>query len=316
MIKEEINTTGKKGRTNFFVKLLLLLVVVFALDYGIGAALKQYYFKQQSGQLYRTTYSMEQTQADVLVFGSSRANHHYDPDVFEKGLNLSYYNVGRDGNYIFYHCAVLKSVLKRYHPKIVVLDFMNSEFTTNKEAYDRISSLLPYYKTHPEIQSIVNLKSRFEKIKLLSSIYPYNSLLFTIAAGNSEFNKQRVSDIKGYVPLKNVSTEPARVRDYETNYEIDSVKVNTYEDFIKACAAANVKLYVVCSPGLQITTTEDHSVAIGKDIARAHQVSFIDFTWDSSFYNNHQLFSDFVHLNDKGARIFSQKLVDSIKLRP
>ena len=106
-------------------------------------------------------------------------------------MKLSFYNAGRDGNFMFYHLAVLKGVLNRYSPKIVILDFVAEEFAQNQYSYDRLSSLLPYYKSHPEMRSIINLKSKYEKIKLLSQIYPYNSLMLTIAVGNSGVNKRK-----------------------------------------------------------------------------------------------------------------------------
>ena len=42
-------------------------------------------------------------------------------------MKLSFYNAGRDGNFMFYHLAVLKGVLNRYSPKIVILDFVAEE---------------------------------------------------------------------------------------------------------------------------------------------------------------------------------------------
>ncbi|MBS1509713.1 MAG: hypothetical protein JST86_02635 [Bacteroidetes bacterium] len=308
-------TTQSPWRKNFFVKAALLLVIVYCIDFTLGKLLSHFYFTQQSGLLYRTTYSMEKTQAGFLVFGSSRANHHYNPEVLEKKLNMSYYNAGRDGNFIFYHYAVLKSVLKRYRPKIVVLDFLTGEFGPNKDAYDRLSSLLPYYKTHPEIRPIVNLKSEFEQYKLVSNIYPYNSLLFTIFAGNAAFNKERAGDIQGYVPLKNIWNEPAKNMDFETHYTIDSIKVNTFESFIHDCKEAGVKLYVVCSPILQHSAVEDYSVSIAKDIASKNGVQFFDYSRDTSYSNHSNLFSDVFHLNDDGAKIFSAHLADTIHIK-
>jgi hypothetical protein len=201
---EKLTTTAtvSKGYKKFFIKLFIFLAIVVLFDFAIGAALRHYYFKQESGVQYRTTYSMEQTKADLVIFGSSRATHHYVPDVFEQRLNMSYYNVGRDGNFIFYHYAVLKSILKRYTPKIIILDISGAEFSVGQDSYDRLSALLPYYKTHPEIRPIVELKSEYEKIKLASSIYPFNSSIITIALGNAEFNKKRNDDTEGYVPLK------------------------------------------------------------------------------------------------------------------
>ena len=180
----------EREHPHFLVKLFLFLIIVFLLDFATGSILKYLYYKQDSGLLYRTTYAIDSTKADVLIFGASRANHHYYPGAFEKRLHMSCYNAGRDGNDIFYHYAILQGVLKRYTPKIAILDFAREEFFKNQESYDRLSSLLPYYDRHPEMRSIIQLKSPYEKYKLLSKIYPYNSLIFTIAVGNTGFNKK------------------------------------------------------------------------------------------------------------------------------
>lgn len=304
---KENKSTSAKG---FLIKLLLVFGIVAVVDYAVGSVLEYYYFKQQSGLQYRTTYSMEQTNQDVLVFGASRANHHYHPDIFEKRLNLSYYNVGRDGNPLFYHYAVLKCVLKRYTPKIVILDFTGEEFRVNSQSYERLSSLLPYYKRHPEIRQIIELRSPYEKIKLLSSIYPYNSSIFTIAVGNAEFNKKRRGDIKGYVPLDGVWNEPIITDNKQSRYPIDSNKVKTYDLFIKDCIRSGTKLYIVCSPYYFKTTQTDISFSIAKGIAEKNNIPFFNFFKDSVFTNNSSLFSDMVHLNDNGAKVFSNKVVD------
>ena len=107
----------------FAVKLSILIVTLVVLDYTIGSLLNLFYFKQKSGTLYRTTYSLEKTNADFIIFGSSTANHNYYPQLFQKRFNMSCYNTGRDGISVFYQYAVLKAILKRYSPKIVIYDF-------------------------------------------------------------------------------------------------------------------------------------------------------------------------------------------------
>jgi hypothetical protein len=255
---------------------------------------------------------METTKADLLIFGSSRANHHYQPDVFEKQLNLSYYNVGRDGNSIFYDYAILKSILKRYSPKLIILDFKAQEFIKRKENYDRLSFLLPYYRTHPEIRSIIKLKGPYEKLKLLSSIYPYNSSMFTIAVGNAKFNVKRTMDIKGYIPLTKVWNGSIQIDSSSYKYDIDSTEVKVYESFIQDCIHSKIQLYIVCSPYFIKYGHTDYSLAIGQEIAKKNNLMFFDYSQDSLFMNNSELFSDASHLNDNGARIFSGMLVDTI----
>ena len=313
-----IQSSFHKIRNNpylfFIFKSIALFVILFCLDFIIGNTLSYFYFKQESGLQYRTTYSIDSTKADLLVFGSSRANHHYYPDIFEKRLNLSYSNVGRDGNPIFFHYAVFNAVLKRYSPQVIFLDFVAGEFKQSQDSYDRLSSLLPYYKTHPEMRSIIELKSQNEKLKLCSSIYPYNSEFLAIAAGNAEFNKKRRGDIKGYVPLTKTWNGLMPIDSTSFKYELDSMKIKIFEAFIQDCIDSNVKLYIVCSPYYIKFNRPDYSLILAQEIANRHQIPFFDYSNNPVFMNNTKLFADPGHMNDEGAKVFSNMLIDKINI--
>ncbi|TSA57815.1 MAG: hypothetical protein D4R41_05765 [Sediminibacterium sp.] len=296
----------------FVLKALLLIVFVFLIDCTIGTTLQYFYFKQESGFLYRTTYAIEKTKADVLIFGSSRASRHYNPNIFKDRIHLSCYNVGHDGNFILYQYAVLNAVLKRYQPKLIILDITRGEFAIRQNDYERLSALLPYYKGHEEIRPIVQLKSPYEKLKTLSFIYPYNSLLFSIAVGNAEFNKQKMKDIDGYVPIDKIYSGSMATTDSLPNYVMDSIKVKTYESFIHDCEKNKIKLVIVCSPYLFKNTNTDNSINLAKAIAIKNKIPFHDFSTDTSFVNHSQLFADSIHLNNGGATIFSNKVIDRI----
>jgi hypothetical protein len=207
---------------------------------------------------------------------------------------------------------VLKGVLKRYSPKVVILDFIDGEFRQYQDSYDRLSSLLPYYNRHPEMRSIIDLKSKYEKIKMLSYIYPYNSSLFTIAVGNAEFNKKRSGDIKGFIPLTETWNAAIQIDSSSYKYEIDSVKVKAFESFIQDCIQSKVKLYIVCSPYYIKSTHTDYSIVLGREIAQRNNIMFFDYSKDSVFINNSKLFADIGHLNEAGARVFSNMLIDKI----
>lgn len=296
----------------FFFKFIVLFIFVFVSDFLLGNLLSYYYFKQKRGADYLTTYSIDSTKADLLIFGSSRASHHYQPSIFENHLNLTCFNVGRDGSFIFYHYAVLKAILKRYSPKIIILDFNDGEFSKNESDYDRISVLLPYYKSHPEMRSMIELKSPYEKLKLLSKIYPYNSSLLIIAGGNAIFSKKKREDINGYIPLTRVWDDSIKNQNPPVKYEIDTTKVKIYESFITDCLSSNVKLYVSCSPHFIKYTHKDYSILLAQEIAKKYNVKFLYHLQDSVFINNSKLFADPLHLNDKGAQLFSTNVADSI----
>lgn len=312
-MKARSGNAGKKNAVKkFFFKLILLFTILFVLDFIIGNILSYYYFKQQKGADYLTTYALDSTKADLLIFGSSRANHHYDAHVFEKRFDQSYFNAGRDGNFIFYNYAILKGVLKRYAPKSIILDFTYGEFSKNQDSYDRISSLLPYYKSHPELRPIIELKSRYEKLKLLSAIYPNNSLLLIIAGGNKMFSDKKEEDFQGFIPIFHVWNQPIETDNTPVKYETDTTKIKIFDSFIQDCLNSKVKLYIVCSPYFLKSNHDDYSVKLAKEIAKRNNISFFDFSHDSAFLNNRELFSDPSHLNAVGAKIFSNKLIDSI----
>jgi hypothetical protein len=306
---------NKQQRIQFrslFIKAVLLIVIVFLLDFSIGSALDFFYFKQESGFLYRTTYAIEKTKADLLIFGSSRASRHYHPTYFTSRLGMSCYNVGHDGNFILYQYAVLSAVLKRYQPKLIVLDITRGEFAIRQNDYERLSALLPYYKRHSEIRAIVQLKSPYEPFKNLSFIYPYNSLLFSIAVGNAEFNKQKMKDIDGYVPIDKIWTQHIPDSMSLSNYPMDSIKIKIYQSFINDCVSKNIKLVIVSSPYLFKVNNTDNSIALAQAIALKNKIPFLDFSTDSFFVNNKQVFADSIHLNNRGATIFSNKVIDKI----
>ena len=305
--------TKRKIILTFFTQLLLLMVLVIILDIVIGNVLSHFYFKQNKGEEFRTTYSIESTTGDILIFGSSRGARQYKPDVFEQRLGLSYYNVSREGYFMFYHEAILRAVLKRYTPKIIILDFRYGEFRKKQEYYDRLSCLLPYYKTHPEIRPVIELRSKFEKLKALSSIYPYNSLLYKIAARNASSYKEERSVTKGYIFNENIWSKPIQRSIDTEQYDIDENIVKSYECFIKSCTDRNIKLLVVVTPYFSIKNMPDASISSAIAIAKKYNVSFIDYSQDTLFLNRAELVADPIHLNDKGAIFLSNMLVDSLK---
>jgi len=294
-----------------FINIIIVVVIVFVLDYAIGSALRYFYFKETSGVHYRTTYAMESADAEVLVFGSSRANHHYVPEIFEDSLKKTFYNTGRDGIEMFYHTALLKSILKRYKPQIIILDYAGT-FDKSDAAYDRLTALLPYYKTHEEVRDIAELKSPFEKFKLMSQIYPFNSEVLAIAMGNLESNKKRKSDNKGYVALnkewQNEIDSVGNIKKYET----DPVKIAVFKEFLSLAKNSGAEVFVIYSPVFK-KTNMNQEIDICKEICDAENIPFWDYSRDSTFLSNKKLFQDVEHLNNAGAVLFSDFIVKRMK---
>jgi hypothetical protein len=308
------NITNNKYQF-FALKLILFFLIIFTLDFAIGKLISNLYFKQKTGRQYRATYSIEKTNEAILIFGSSRAYHHYIPSVIEDKLKKSSYNTGSPGQYTVYNYAVLKSVLKRYSPQIILLDISPGEFGIGSETYDRLSFLLPYYQKHEEIRPIVNLRSPYERIKVLSSIYPFNSSLLMILGGNSAYFIKKNIDQKGYKPLLETLNQPIEPDTTYSTYSLDNNKVNSYEKFIKDCIDKNIKLFVFISPTFIKSKNSEYSVVVAKEIAKRNNIAFFDYSNDTTFTNNPKLFADIGHLNETGSKVFSNLITDSLILK-
>ena len=298
---------------NFLLKLLAFFAVIFLLDFSIGSVLKFFYFRQESGYDFSTTYSIEKTKADIVIFGSSRARNIFNTSIFGKEMGMTCYNAGRVGEPVFYHYAILKSILKRYTPKIVLLSFDAGNFSIKQDAYDRLAVLLPYYDNHPELRSLIEMKGPHEKVKLVSNLYPYNSLLLSMITGNSAYGKRKYNDSNGFKSLRRNFFGALPTFDYSIEKELDSIKVNTYRAFILDCIRANVQLFIVCPPYMINSIGNDLSIIEGKKLAQEFHINFLDYSRDTFFTKRMELFADYRHLNEKGVELFSNKVIENIK---
>ncbi len=297
----------------FFKNLLIVLFFIVLADQMVGAVLRYFYFRQESGLEYQTIYSMNKTSEDVLIFGSSRASHHYIPSIITDSTGYSCYNTGREGNFTLYELAILRGVLKRYKPKFIVVDFTVKEFLEFPGSYDPLSNLLPFYRGNPDIHDIIKLRGDYEPLKLRSAIYPFNSLMPVILVGNMEYNKKRKANDKGYFALHGKMKQPPQALQLDKKYPVDSNKVNAFRSILELCNSKNIPVMVVVSPYYDKYSSQDYSVELAKEIAAKHDVPFYDFLQYSPIAGNPEMFHDKDHLSYSGARILSEKIASLIR---
>jgi hypothetical protein len=219
--------------------------------------------------------------------------------------------VGSPGQGVLFDYALLKSVLKRYTPRLIILDVNLREFKYSKDYYDKLSFLLPFYKEHEEIRPIVDLKSPMEKYKLWSSIYAFNSSFLIIVGGNSSYYKKRYTDVDGYKPLTRVWDKPMEDWDWY-EYKFDTVKINMFKAFVDDCQKAGTRLIIVSSPRYIIFHQKEESIALIEKIAREKKVDFLDFINDTTFTNHREYFDDAAHLNTQGSEFYTNLIVDKL----
>ena len=228
----------------FLRKATLFIVTLALCDFLVGSALRYFYFRIEQGPFARTTYAVNTMKKDLLIFGSSRAENHYSSEILEREWGPSFYNLGAPGQAIFYHLGILRAVLARYSPKVIILNADTYDFDASRESYDRLSSLLPYFRSHKEMRSIISLRSKFEELKLVSQIYPFNSMILTIIEGN--LGPIDIDD-RGYKPLTGVWKEPLAHRDFHDT-TMDQEKSAAFQSFLSEASRSGARVFVVDPP--------------------------------------------------------------------
>ncbi len=294
----------KSGK--FFVTLLLV-------DLIFGFAARQVYFSQKTGKQARITHTIANASSEIFIFGSSHANRHYIPKIFEEELELTTHNAGVQGQGIIFHNALQKIVLKRIKPKLIILNIDYNWLYEREDAYERLSDFNPYYWQHREIiKPVISIKSKFSDVKLLLKAYQNNSTI--VHAIRYFFSPQK--DYNGYLPLSGSMENPKKIITHLHQQEqlLDKNFINAFSSFIQSAKRNDIDLLLVLSPlANNENITNTNSMKKMKEIATEEKIPLINLNGSSHFKKKYYLFNDASHLNDKGATLFSKIITDYIK---
>ncbi len=289
----------------YLIKIILFFVAVVVVDILFGVACQYMNDHSKGGGVKSRYYVCKESTEDVLVFGSSRAKHHYVPDIIEDSLGMTCYNTGEDGNGIILCYGFLKMITARYSPKLIIYDVTGFDMYED-DNMKYLDLMKPYYY-EPGIDSIfweVNPKSR---IMMLSNLYRFNTTCLRVI-GNYIHPMNNYP--KGYLAIyKTMDYEP----EYKEEVKIeDTLKIHYFEEFIKLTHNKDIKL-VCCSSPYYKAPSNDNNYQPIKQLCERYDVPFYYFGADLVISQNKSFFSDRTHMNDKGARLYTSKLISVIK---
>lgn len=294
----------------FLLHILLFFAVVFMVDLIFGKAMDHCYLHAKGGDEYEMNDVCIKNQYDVLVMGSSRAHHHYDPGVIADSLGMSCYNAGKDGNGVILMYGMYKLISERYKPLLVIYDiaqgfdiYVNPQDQNNT----RYLSLLKPYARSPHMGRIFESYSWQEWVKTYSNLYRYNS----ISVGTIEhFLRAAPFDKDGFEKRVGTMNYEPELNEKFLNAEVDPFKLKYFEDFILTLKEDDVPLICVLSPCYKAESSDVYNPA--KELCTKHGISVWDYYADAEISNNRDYFKDRTHMNEQGAKTFSAKLAHDL----
>lgn len=304
------------------LSVLVLAALLFTVDRVVGRQLAVRFRVSSSDEADAIGRGLA-ARAPVVICGSSRALHHYDPQVLEQRLGVPAWNFGRDGQFAsFYPYAVTELMLEQYAPRLLILEVDEQTFA-GRDPMATLNVLLPYANDHRSVAELVNHRSRYERIKRWSRIYPYNSLLLSLygsGAGFSRSSARGFSGLQGEMSEQDASVGPdttAARRIADRPPVEDALKMRYLRQLITELRAHRVAVVAMRGPHLlrnEQDRDRDRRIALRvRACFDSLGVREFDFsTRTCAALNDRHLFWDWSHLNGRGAAQFSSLAVDSI----
>ncbi len=295
----------------FILKVLLFFVVIAIVDIVFGFAMANVLKHTNKGDWGRNNYIFNEVKTDVIILGSSRAIHHYNPRIIADSLGMSCYNCGEDGMGIFLMWSRYQAIRERYKPKLIIYEVIPEYDLLGDNDNQRYLKFLRPYCDSSFISSVISDMSFREGVKLWCHMYLYNSVFLDILAQRVSKDSSTAKEYS-YSPLTGqMDYDPKRVEEEGVSQPFDSLKITYMEKLIIQCEKDGTKLFFTASPKYRSFSDIDYQPL--KELCRVYEVPFINHYCDSDYCENPIYFVDASHLNISGAESYTSLLASEIK---
>ena len=288
----------------YIIRILLFFAIVVLIDICFGKVFDYMVSHSKGGNTKETYDLLMKDQYDIVIMGSSRATHHYIPQMIEDSLRMTCYNAGADGNGIILMYGRYKLITNRYNPKVILYDVVRgfdiAEYPEDDHNRRYLAGLKDYF-FQPGIKEIFTDVSSAEGIKNYSGLFRYNGDYFNHL--RNFLTTMPMSD-KGYLPLHGEMKSEPEKGDKSTPV-LDTLKLSYVRALAVDAKSRGIELIFIASPRYG---ADSSSVQPVKDIAEELGIPFWDYMDDPNFQKLNY-FKDFAHLNDEGAGKFTNEII-------
>ncbi len=295
----------------FLLKILLFVAVLALIDILSGYCFPVLRSWAKSGQTYKIEYISNVCTDDIIILGSSRADHHYVPSVFEEDLNHTCYNAGEMGCGIIPAYARYKMISKRHKPKLVIYEVTPGYDYLEDNDYSAYVGTLRQYLNDKDIKEVyLDFSDKLERIRIVSNLYRNNSKLVK----NLKDAILSTPSYKGYEPLYGTLPSNYSSKRSKTGYEllgVDTLKYNYLTRLVEDTKKDGVPLVFAISPiyGNGQLPSEYHYII---DLCEEHNIPIINNSYCSGI-SEASYFQDSEHLNHEGATLYSHYVANQVK---
>lgn len=295
----------------FVLKATLFVLTMVLVDFLSGLLFSELNSHAKGGNTRLNYYLANECDADVLVMGSSRALHHYVPQIVDS-LGGKAYNLGGDGMGVILSLGRYRLCAENKIPKIVILDI--SSFDYVKDDKSKYLKFLRPYGDREKIRNIISqIGEPFLQLKMMSNMYRNTS---RIIHNIGDLFVQENLNYRGYKPIFKTcqNCDETTVFVDDSSFVLDSVKLNIFDQFVNEVSRHGAKLYLSVSPVYSFSRVDKLPIlyAYAEELSKKYNVPLINNFFVQGISDDANLFSDATHLNNDGAIAFSHKFIKDV----
>jgi len=305
-----------------FLFFLLATITFLPIDYFISFHLKKSKIYSSGEYTVWNDIYNGNINADLLIFGSSRAFNHINPLILEDSLNISAYNLGIEGHNFWLEYFRYSEYRKHNKkPKYILISIDMWMLDKRYDLYNNVQ-FLPYMLFNKDIYQFTN---SYKGFKFFDYYFPLVRYIGQRKSVNESFNmflnipdtlKHRIKGFGATEGEWNDDFDRARdsMRYYKAEPHLQTVEL--FDKFIADCKKEDVKLFFVYTPeyieGQAFTINRAEIMSIFSGLSQKEGIVFIDYS-DNEICKHKENFLNASHLNEKNSLIFSRMLASDLK---
>ena len=289
--------------------LLLSFSIIFS-DWILGKIFEHLYNNSKNYTIRKLNNSINYSSADIIILGSSRAQHHYIPKILVNNTGQSVYNCGFGGQGLGFSYIQLRMLTKRYTPKLVILD-VSPNILLDQSSDEKMKILTPYARQDTCILNLLTNGKYYERIKYVSNLYLYNSTFVNLISG---LFFKKIDSLDGFIPLHGIIDSLNYNYYYIKQNKIPASKFVYLSKIINLCCSKAIPIIIIVSPILYSDDNLNMLINQIKLFCTAYKnIQFIDDSKFEKTYLRYKKFQDSYHMNYEGAYDFSVEISNYLK---
>lgn len=297
--------------------LLIFAAALVATDRALTPTLARLYAGTRVGIVAgRANQALAHRDDDVIVFGSSRAVFHADPQVLTERLGLSAHNAGNRGQGVRYARGLESLMLQRGSRARVFVLVLDPDDLWGEDA-ERLQTLAPFWGESPVLDRQLAARGSLEPLKLRFGLYRYNSMLIPMLAHRLRPDPEALAH-DGFLPLPprrgplGRSSPPGGADPGAPLPEV----LRAYRGFVRDARAAGKAVLFVTAPRWApdgLSTPQLLGRRLLATLAREEGAAYVAIDQSTCVeFEDEALWWDVTHLDVEGARLYTSLLADAV----